>query len=107
MASSANAHHRQDRDLPDEGAFRWVLLFSCSTKSLQAENLFLRRQLALFLERGLDVTSRISLAACLLRVAPGEQLAHRRQGPERVVLYAIEAEYAIGRLAKGSDVTIV
>jgi hypothetical protein len=52
MASSANAHHRQDRDLPDEGAFRWALLFFCSTKSLQAENLFLRRQLALFFERG-------------------------------------------------------
>lgn len=50
-----------------EDAFRWMLLFLRSTKSLQAENLFLRRQLALFLERGVrprrvDAASRVSLA---------------------------------------------
>jgi hypothetical protein len=35
-----------------EDAFRWVLLLFRSTKSVRAENLFLRRRLALFLERG-------------------------------------------------------
>jgi putative transposase len=50
-----------------EDLFRWVLLFFRSTKSVQAENLFLRRQLALFLERGvrprrLNPASRVSLA---------------------------------------------
>jgi hypothetical protein len=48
-------------------AFRFVALLFRSTKSLRAENLFLRRQLALFMERGvrprrLDGTSRVSLA---------------------------------------------
>ncbi len=37
-----------------EDVFRWVLLLLRSTKSVQAENLFLHRQLALFLERGVQ-----------------------------------------------------
>ena len=50
-----------------EDAFRGVRLPFRSTKSVQAENLFLRRQLALFLERGVrprrvDSASRVSLA---------------------------------------------
>jgi hypothetical protein len=47
--------------------FRFVALLFRSTKSLQAENLFLRRQLALFMERGvqprrMDAATRVSLA---------------------------------------------
>jgi putative transposase len=48
-------------------AFRFVALLFRSTKSLQAENLFLRRQLALFMECGvqlrrMDAATRVSLA---------------------------------------------
>jgi hypothetical protein len=35
-----------------EDAFRWVLLLFRSAESLRTENLFLRRQLALYIERG-------------------------------------------------------
>jgi hypothetical protein len=49
-----------------EDALRWLVLLCRSTKSLEAENLFLRRQLALYIERGvkprrLDVATRVSL----------------------------------------------
>jgi putative transposase len=49
-----------------EDTFWWVLLFR-STESVHAENLFLRRQLALFMERGVrprrvDAATRVSLA---------------------------------------------
>ena len=37
-----------------EDALRWVLLLFRSNKSVQAENLFLRRQLALYIERGVQ-----------------------------------------------------
>ena len=48
-------------------AFRFVALLFCSTKSFRAENLFLRRQLALFMERGvrprrLNAATRVNLA---------------------------------------------
>ena len=47
-------------------AARYVALLLRSTKALRAENLFLRRQLALFMERGvrprrIDAASRASL----------------------------------------------
>jgi putative transposase len=50
-----------------EDAFRWVLLLFRSAEALRAENLFLRRQLALYIERGgrpqrVDAATRISLA---------------------------------------------
>jgi hypothetical protein len=50
-----------------EDALRWVVLLFCSTESVHAENLFLRRQLALYIERGvpprrIDPASRVSLA---------------------------------------------
>ena len=50
-----------------EDAFRWVVLLFRSPEALRAENLFLRRQLALYLERGvkprrIDAGTRISLA---------------------------------------------
>ena len=50
-----------------EDALRWVVVLFRSTKSVQAENLFLRRQLALFLERGvrprrIEAATRVSLA---------------------------------------------
>jgi len=35
-----------------EDAFRWVVLLFRSNETVQAENLFLRRQLALYVERG-------------------------------------------------------
>jgi putative transposase len=50
-----------------EDAFRWVLLLFRSAEALRVENLFLRRQLALYLERGVrphrfDAATRIRLA---------------------------------------------
>src|SRR5580765_4757598 len=50
-----------------EDAFRWVLLLFRSAEALRTENLFLRRQLALYIERGVqphrvDPATRISLA---------------------------------------------
>ena len=50
-----------------ESALRWVVLLFRSTESVQAENLFLRRQLALYTERGVqprpvDAATRVSLA---------------------------------------------
>jgi len=47
-------------------ALRWVLLAFRSSRSIQAENLFLRRQLALYVERGvkprrIDSITRIAL----------------------------------------------
>jgi hypothetical protein len=39
--------------------FRFVALLFRSTKSLQVENLFLRRQLALFMERGVQPRPRL------------------------------------------------
>jgi hypothetical protein len=49
-----------------EDALRWVVLVLRSTETIQAENLFLRRQLALFIERGVqprrvDAATRVSL----------------------------------------------
>ena len=37
-----------------EDALRWVVLLFRSTESVHAENLFLRRQLALYIERGVQ-----------------------------------------------------
>jgi len=50
-----------------EDAFRWLLLLFRSAEALRAENLFLRRQLALYIERCIpthrvDVATRVSLA---------------------------------------------
>src|SRR4029453_16008737 len=50
-----------------EDAFRWVLLLFRSAEALHAENLFLRRQLALYIERGVrphrvDAATRVSLS---------------------------------------------
>jgi len=47
-------------------ALRWLVLLFRSTEAVRAENLFLRRQLALFIERGVrprrvDVATRVSL----------------------------------------------
>ena len=49
-----------------EDAFRWLLLLFRSAEALRAENLFLRRQLALYIERGVqprrvDSATRVSL----------------------------------------------
>jgi putative transposase len=50
-----------------EDALRWLVLLLRSTESIEAENLFLRRQLALYIERGvkprpIDAGTRASLA---------------------------------------------
>ena len=50
-----------------EDSIRWALLLCRSTNSIRAENLFLRRQLALYIERGvrprrIDAATRVSLA---------------------------------------------
>ncbi len=50
-----------------EDALRWAVLLFRSTKSVEVENLFLRRQLALYIERGvkpqrIDAATRVSLA---------------------------------------------
>jgi len=50
-----------------EDALRWVVLLFRSAESVHAENLFLRRQLALYIERGVrphrvDAATRVSLA---------------------------------------------
>ena len=55
-----------------EDAFRWVLLLSRSAEALRAENLFLRRQLALYIERGVrsrraDSATRVSLVVLARR----------------------------------------
>ena len=52
------------------GMFRWLGLVLRSTQSIEAENLFLRRQLALYLKRGdkprrIDRVTRVSLALLL------------------------------------------
>ena len=51
-----------------EDALRWLVLVFRSTEAVRAENLFLRRQLALFIERGVrprrvDAATRVSLVA--------------------------------------------
>ena len=77
-----------------EDVFRWVVLFFRSTESVQAENLFLRRQLALFMERGvrpsrMDVATRVSLAvlaklfewrSALVVVQPATMIRWHRAG---------------------------
>jgi hypothetical protein len=51
-----------------EDALRWVVLLCRSTEAIRTENLFLRRQRALFIERGVhprrvdDAATRVSLA---------------------------------------------
>ena len=50
-----------------EDALRWLMLLARSTESVRAENLLLRRQVAMFLERGvrphrIDAATRFSLA---------------------------------------------
>ena len=50
-----------------EDAFRWLLLLFRTPETVRAENLFLRRQLALYIERGvrpqrIDAATRVSLA---------------------------------------------
>jgi len=77
-----------------EDAFRWVVLLFRSTASVHAENLFLRRQLALFMGRGVrprrvDATTRASLAvlaklfdwrSALVVVQPATMMRWHRAG---------------------------
>ena len=75
-------------------AVRYVALLFRSTNSLRAENLFLRRQLALFMERGvrlcrIDAAIRASLAVlgkmfdwrrALVMVQPATMIGWHRAG---------------------------
>jgi putative transposase len=77
-----------------EDALRWVVLLFRSTESVHAENLFLRRQLALYIERGvpprrIDPATRVSLAllarlfdwrGALVVVQPATMLRWHRAG---------------------------
>ena len=77
-----------------EDALRWVLLLFRSAEALRAENLFLRRQLALYIERGVrprqvDPATRTSLAllarlfdwrGALVVVQPGTMIRWHRAG---------------------------
>ena len=68
-----------------EDVVRWLVLLARSTESVRAENLVLRRQLAMFLERGVrphrpDAVTRVSLAvlARLFELAPCADLGDQR-----------------------------
>ncbi len=77
-----------------EDALRWMLLLFRSTESVQAENLFMRRQLALYIERGVqprpvDAATRVSLAvlarlfdwrSALVVVQPATMIRWHRAG---------------------------
>ena len=77
-----------------EDAFRWVLLLFRTAEALRVENLFLRRQLALYIERGVrphrvDAATRISLAllarffdwrSALVVVQPATMIRWHRAG---------------------------
>ena len=77
-----------------EDAFRWVMLLFRSTEAVQAENLLLRRQLAMYVERGvkprhIDPATRMSLVVLsqlsdwrttLVVVQPATLLRWRRAG---------------------------
>src|SRR6476646_1934990 len=77
-----------------EDTLRWVVLLVRSTESVQAENLFLRRQLALYIERGVqprpvDAATRVSLAvlarlfdwrSALVVVQPATMIRWHRAG---------------------------
>ena len=77
-----------------EDAVRWVVLLFRSTGAVQAENLFLRRQLALYIERGVqprrvDAATRVGLAvlarlfewrSALVVVQPATMIRWHRAG---------------------------
>ena len=77
-----------------EDALRWLVLLLRSTEAVRAENLFLRRQLALFVERGVrprrvDAATRVSLVVlaklfewrgALMVVQPATLLRWHRAG---------------------------
>ena len=77
-----------------EDALRQAMLLFRSNSSIRAENLFLRRQLALYVERGvrprpIDVGTRVSLAvlarrfewrSALVVVQPGTMIRWHRAG---------------------------
>jgi len=75
-------------------ALRWVVLLFRSTEAVRAENLFLRRELALYIERGVqprrvDAATRVSLAvlaklfdwrSALVVVQPATMIRWHRAG---------------------------
>ena len=77
-----------------EDTGRWAMLLLRSSKSVRAKNLFLRRQLALYIERGvrprrIDAGNRVSLAvlakrfdrrSALVVVQPATMLRWHRAG---------------------------
>ena len=95
-----------------EDALRWLVLLCRSTKSLEAENLFLRRQLALYIERGvkprrLDVATRVSLVVlsklfdwrnALVVVQPATLIRWHRAGWK--LLWRVESRRGRPRIPK-------
>jgi hypothetical protein len=61
-----------------EDALRWVLLLFRSAEALRAENLFLRRQLALYIERGVHRTGSTRLHASAWRYWQGSSIGAAR-----------------------------
>ena len=79
-----------------EDALRWVVLLSRSTEAVQAENLFLRRQLALYIERGVTCKRSpfflvLDTDSCLISARTGPELGLSHQsnarGTERQCAY--------------------
>jgi len=73
-----------------EDAIRWLVLLFRSTEVVRAENLFLRRQLALFIDRGVrprrvDAATGSSQSAWMIRFAPWawRSCDRRSQAPRR------------------------
>jgi len=87
-------------------ALRWVLLACRSSRSIQAENLFLRRQLALYVERGvkprrIDSITRIALtilSGLQLREAVGFEERYEFLLHDRDSIFAQHLDESIGRL---------
>jgi hypothetical protein len=61
-----------------EDAFRWSLLLFRSAEALRTENLFLRRQLALYIERGVQPHGSTPQPASAWRYRPGSSIGAAR-----------------------------
>jgi hypothetical protein len=90
-----------------EDALRWVLLLFRSAETLRIENLFLRRQLALYIERGVqpqrvDAATRVSSAPCAaadrpLRADPKTSSAkNRRLDLPNVIVPIVAGRHLVG-----------
>jgi hypothetical protein len=104
-----------------EDALRWVLLLFRSTESVHAENLFLRRQLALYIERGVGLHfcgAQSKAAFGLLQVAPrhaaalsetlrGSTSVRRQSGTELIELHLVHESDEAPLLAQARQARVV